>query len=167
MDIKKILFATDFSEGAAHAIPYAVDMAKRYGAKLTIVHVLQDIEKITAWYAPKVNMDELHRTMEAKAKKELEHCCAGELKGYQDVEYRLLKGIAHEELLKFQRDNNIELIVIGTHSRKTLGKGAVFGSTADRVVKHARCPVLTVMPADEEMPESKNAKLCSSGEIRL
>jgi nucleotide-binding universal stress UspA family protein len=167
MEIKKILFATDFSEGAAHAVPYAADMAKRYGAKLIIIHVIQDIEKMTAWYAPKVNMDELHRSMEAKAKKELEQSCSGDLKVCNNAEYRLLKGIVHEEILKFQKDNNIDLIIIGTHSRKTVGKGIVFGSTADRVLKQARCPVLTVTPGDEEMPESRNAKLCSSGEIRL
>ena len=91
MEITKILFATDFLEGSANAIPYVADLAKRYGAKLFIVHVIQDVEKITEWYAPKVNMDELHKAMEAKAAKELERCCAEELGGYKDVKYRLLK----------------------------------------------------------------------------
>ena len=154
MEIKRILFATDFSATASKAVPYVADMTKRYGAKLYIVHVIQDIEKITEWYAPKVNMDELHKTMEAKALKELERY-AKEFGGYQDLEYRLLKGVPHEEILKFKRDNKIDLIILGTT-----------GSIADKIMKESRRPVLIVAPR-EEMTESMDPRLCSGGEIRL
>ncbi|MGD1076183.1 MAG: universal stress protein [Thermodesulfovibrionales bacterium] len=156
MEIKRILFATDFSEPAARAIPYAADMAKRYGARLYIVHVIQDVEKITKWYAPKVNMEELHKAMESKALSELERCGAHELSGYKDVEYQLLKGTPAEEILKFKMQNNIDLIILGTD-----------GGTASKVVRKSRRPVLIVSP-QEEIPESMSAKLCSGGtEIRL
>lgn len=95
-------------------------------------------------------MDELHKAMEAKAAKELERCCAEELRGYKDVEYRLLKGVPPEEILKFKRDNNIDMIILGTS-----------GSIA------ARRPVLIMAPR-EEMLESMSPKLSSEGkEIRL
>jgi nucleotide-binding universal stress UspA family protein len=167
MEIEKILLATDFLAGASHATPYAADLAERYGAKLYVVHVIQDVGKITEWYAPRVNLGELKKSMEEKSKQELQRCCTEGLGGYKNVEYRLLTGVPHEEILKFQRDNNIGLIVIGTNSRKAADNREVFGSTADRVVKYSPCPVLTVMPTGAESPESKDPKLCSAGEIRF
>jgi nucleotide-binding universal stress UspA family protein len=167
MEIKKILLATDFLAGATHATAYAADLASRYEAKLYVVHVIQDVGKLTAWYAPKVNLKELKKTMEEKSKQELQNCCTLGLGGYKNVEYSLLTGVPSEEIVKFQQDNNIGLIVIGTNSRKEAGAKEVLGSTADRVVKFATCPVLTVVPTGEEPPESKDPKLCSSGEIRF
>lgn len=167
MEIKKILLATDFLTGSKHATVYAADLAERYGAKLYVVHVIQDVGKLTKWYAPKVNLNELKKTMEEKSKQELQNCCTLGLGGYQNVEYSLLVGVPHEEIVKFQQDNNIGLIVIGTNSRKEAGAKEVLGSTADRVVKFATCPVLTVVPTEEEAPESIDPKLCSDGEIRF
>ena len=167
MEIKKILLATDFMAGAAHATPYAADLAQRYGAKLYVVHVIHDVGKMTEWYAPKVNLGELKKIMEEKSKQELQQCCTIGLGGYKNVEYRLLTGIPDEEILKFQKENNIDLIVIGTNSRKMAYNRRIFGSTADRVVNYSPCPVLTVMPTGEEGPESKDPKLCSAGEIRF
>ncbi len=143
MEIKRILFPTDFSEGSADAIPFVVDMTKHYGAKLYILHVMHDIAKATGWYVPHMNMDELYRDMEASARKELERCCLEELRLYKDIERVVLQGVSHEEILKFANSHDIDLIIIGTHSRKGLEK-VLFGSTADKVVKNARCPVLTV-----------------------
>ncbi|HAM52080.1 MAG TPA: hypothetical protein DCP92_15845 [Nitrospiraceae bacterium] len=155
MGIKKILFATNFSERTAKVVQHVADMTKRYGAKLYIVHVMQDIEKITEWYAPKVNMDELHKTMEAKALNELEKYVKG-FGGYKDIEYRLLKGVPHEEILKFKRDNDIDMIILGTS-----------GSVTNKIMKESQSPVLIIEPR-EETPESMSPKLCSGGtEIRL
>ncbi|HXX58899.1 MAG TPA: universal stress protein [Thermodesulfovibrionales bacterium] len=155
MEIKKILFAADFPGKTVKAVSFAADLAKRYGARLYIVHVVQDLEKMTEWYAPRVNMDELHRTMESKALRELERCVK-ESGGHGDIEYRLLKGSPHAEILKFKRDNDIEMIVLGTS-----------GGVADKIIKESRRPVLIVEPR-EEKPESMSARLCSGGtEIRL
>ncbi len=167
MDMKKILFATDFSAGSAHAAYHAADLARRYEATLYIVHVIQDMGKMTEWYAPKVNLSDLQARMEEKSQQELQKCCTEGLGGYKNVEYRLLTGVPYEEILKFQKENDISLIVIGTGGRAGSGENAVFGSTADRVVKNSPCPVLTVTPSDEEPPESTDPKLCSDGEIRL
>ena len=55
MNVKKILFPTDFSEGSDNALPYAADMARYYGAKLYLLHVIQDITEATGWYVPHVS----------------------------------------------------------------------------------------------------------------
>ncbi|MBI4690248.1 MAG: universal stress protein [Nitrospirae bacterium] len=147
MEIKRILFPTDFSEGSDNALTYAADMSRHYGAKLYILHVMYDIAKTTGWYVPHVSMDELYKDMEANAKKEIDRCGVEELRGFKDIERSIVKGIPSDEILKFAKDNKIDLIVIGTHGRKGLDR-VIFGSTAARVVRDATCPVLSVRYLD-------------------
>ena len=143
MEIKKILFATDFSEGSSSSLPYAVSIAKQYGAKLYFVHVIYDVMKTSGWYVPHVSMDELYKDMEKNAKAQLEKSFIEEIRGYKDVEHVVLKGTPYEEISRFAEENKIDLIVIGTHGRKGLDR-MLFGSTAEQVVRYAPCPVLTV-----------------------
>lgn len=142
MEIKKILFPTDFSEGSVHAAPYALDLANKYGARLYILHVVFDIAKAAGWQVPHVNMDELYRGMEENALGELEKCAAEQFRGLKEVEFKVVRGTPHEEIIKFSLDKNIDLIIMGTHSRKGLDR-IIFGSTAERVVRNAPCPVMT------------------------
>ncbi len=143
MEIKSILFPTDFSEGSAQALQYAVDMSKRYGAKLYVIHVIYDIAKATGWYVPHVSMDEMYKDIQEGAKKELERFGVEELAGVKNVERKVMTGVPHEEIINFVSANKIDLIIMGTHGRKGIDK-ILFGSTAAQVVRHAPCPVLTV-----------------------
>jgi nucleotide-binding universal stress UspA family protein len=167
MEIKKIVFATDFSAGSKYTAPYAAEMARKFGAKLYVIHVIREIGKMTAWYAPKVNINELQKTMEDKSKQELQLCCTEGFGDFKNVEYRLLKGAPYEQILKFQQDNEAGLIVMGTIGGHNTGKKNAFGSTAARVVRNAPCPVLTVSLPDKGTAESYDLRLCSDGEIRL
>lgn len=167
MDIKKIVFATDFSAGSRYTAPYAADMARRFGAKLYVIHVAQEFGKMSSWYAPKVNLSELQKAVEEKSKQELQLCCTEGFGDFKDVEYRLLKGSPYEQILKFQQDNEADMIVISTIGGHNTGRENAFGSTADRIVKNAKCAVLTVSPPVEVIAESFDPKLCSDGEIRL
>lgn len=150
MNVKKILFPTDFSEGSYNALPYAADMAKHYGAKLYLLHVIQDIAEATGWYVPHVSLDELYRDMEKNAAKEIDRYGIEELRGIKDIERIVVKGRPYEEILKFAGENKADLIVIGTHGRKGLDR-VIFGSTAEKVVRDAPCPVLSVRLPDHEV----------------
>jgi len=143
MEIKKILYPTDFSEGSLVAVPMLTDLVKKYGAKLYILHVIYDIAKTSGWYVPHISMDELYKDMEDAAKKELQKCCIEELRGYENIERVVIRGVPDEEIIKFASANNIDLIVMGTHGRKGLDR-VLFGSTAAKVVRNAPCAVLTV-----------------------
>lgn len=143
MEINKILFATDFSDGSSLALPYAVDMAKRYSAKLYFVHVIYDVAKTTGWYVPHVSMDEMYKDMEKSARTELEKTFIEEMGDSKDVEHVVLRGTPYEEITKFAETNNMDIIVLGTQGRKGLDR-MLFGSTAEQVVRHAPCPVLSV-----------------------
>jgi nucleotide-binding universal stress UspA family protein len=143
MQIKSILFPTDFSEGSSQALQYAVDMTKKYGAKLYVVHVIYDIAKGTGWYVPHVSMDQMYKDIQEGAKKELEKFGVEGLAEVKDIERTVLTGVPHEEVMNFAKKNKIDLIIMGTHGRKGIDR-ILFGSTAAQIVRFAPCPVLTV-----------------------
>lgn len=143
MHFDTILCPTDFLEGSKEAVKFAVDIAKKYNAKVYLLHVMHDLEKVTGWYVPHITVDELYKDIESGAQKELDKVFAEELRGFKNVEQKILKGIPYAEIIKFAEENSVDLIVIGTHGRKGLDR-IIFGSTAEQVVKHAKCPVLTV-----------------------
>lgn len=143
MEIKRILFPTDFSDGALNALPYALDMAKSYGAKLYLLHVIYDIATASGLHIPHISVDEMYKELDASARKELEKFGLEQRRVLKDVEHTVIRGVPYEEILKFAQEKNIDLIVMGTHGRKGLDR-VLFGSTAERVVRNASCPVLTV-----------------------
>jgi nucleotide-binding universal stress UspA family protein len=143
MEIKSIIFPTDFSEGSSQALQYAVDLTKKYGAKLYVVHVIYDIAKATGWYVPHVSMDQMYKDIQEGAKKELERFGVEELGEVKNIERTVLTGVPHEEIINFAKKNKTDLIIMGTHGRKGIDR-ILFGSTAAQVVRFAPCPVLTV-----------------------
>ncbi len=138
-----VLYPAAYSLAPHSALPYAADMARHYGAKLHLLHVTQDVAKAVGWYVPHRSMDELYREIETQAKKEMERYGIEELRGFKDIERTIIKGVPYEEVIKFAGNNKIDLIVMGTHGRKGLDR-VIFGSTAERVVRDAPCPVLSV-----------------------
>ena len=143
MEIKKILCATDFSEGSLNSLPYAVDLAKRYGAKLYLIHVIYDVGRTSGWYVPHVSLDEMYKDMTKDAKAQLEKTFIDEMRGFKDIEHVVLTGNPYQEISRFAEENKIDLIVIGTQGKTGLDR-MLFGSTAEQVVRHAPCPVMTV-----------------------
>jgi nucleotide-binding universal stress UspA family protein len=143
MEIKSILFPTDFSEGSSQALQYAVDMSQKYGAKLYLIHVIYDIAKASGWYVPHVSVDQMYKDIVEGAKKELEKFGVEELSTLKNLERSVVMGVPHEEIINFVKKNKIALIIMGTHGRKGIDR-ILFGSTASQVVRFAPCPVLTV-----------------------
>ncbi|GBD96441.1 MAG TPA: universal stress protein [Nitrospirae bacterium] len=143
MKVERILFPTDFSEGSSHALPYAVDLARHYNAKLYILHVIYDIGKAFESHVPHISSDEFHKEMNEWAMKQMDSCCVEEIRNLPDVEKRVLNGVPYDEIIKFTDKEKIDMIVIGTYGRSALER-FIFGSTAERVVRRAPCAVLTV-----------------------
>jgi nucleotide-binding universal stress UspA family protein len=143
MKVERILFPTDFSEGSNHALHFAADFAKHYNAKLYILHVVYDVMKATDSHIPHVSADDLYEELDKWALGEIETCCIEEIRGLPDVEKKVIQGIPHEEVIKMASDEKIDMIVMGTYGRTGLDR-LLFGSTAERVVRRAPCPVFTV-----------------------
>lgn len=153
MQIKTILFPTDFSQGARAAMDHAVSLARDYRAKLILLYVIQDIS-IAEWYIPSsLSVTDLVEDMQKSAWQEMDKWAAEVSAKVPDSEKMVVRGVPFVEIIRTAKDKNADLIVIGTHGRTGIDH-MLFGSTAEKVVRKAHCPVLTVrMPGKEfKMP---------------
>ena len=154
IDIKHILFPTDFSEPAQHAMRFAVSFAQEYGAKLTILHVVEDMANAIHFdllQAPP--LAQLLTESEERARAELAELMPTALSPPVESECLLRHGIPFVEIVRAAAEFKSDLIVLGTHGRTGLTH-ALFGSVAEKVVRKAPCPVLTVRHPEHkfEMP---------------
>ena len=140
--IKNILVATDFSEPSGVALAYGRDLARSYGARLHVLHVVDDV---MLHYTPEVAFvgPDLQRDLDERANRELNALITDDdrLRGALPVIERGLHPA--EAIVNYAKANAIDLIVAGTHGRG-LVKHFLMGSIAERVVRTAPCPVLTV-----------------------
>jgi nucleotide-binding universal stress UspA family protein len=149
MQIKTILFPTDYSNGARAAMDHAISLAKDYHAKLILLYVIQDIS-IAEWYIPSsISAGELIEDMQKSAWQEMDKWFAEVSKQVKDVEKMVVRGVPFVEIIQTAKERNADLIVIGTHGRTGIDH-MLFGSTAEKVVRKAACPVLTVRIAGKE-----------------
>lgn len=149
MQIKTILFPTDFSNGARAAMDHAISLAKDYQAKLILLYVIQDIS-IAEWYIPSsLSVADLVEDMQKSAWQEMDKWTAEVSLQVKDVEKMVVRGVPFVEIIQNAKERNADLIVIGTHGRTGIDH-MLFGSTAEKVVRKASCPVLTVRLVGKE-----------------
>jgi len=143
MQIKTVLFPTDFSQGARAAMDHAISLAKDYRSKLILLYVIQDIS-IAEWYIPSsLSAADLMEDMQKSAWNEMDRWGMEVLQTVKDVEKLVVRGVPFVEIIKTAKERHADLIVIGTHGRTGIDH-MLFGSTAEKVVRKAACPVLTV-----------------------
>ncbi len=149
MKVKKILCPTDFSDYSYEALEYAKELAFMHKAKLYVLHVIFEPAEYTGFYVPHISFDKIRREIETGAVKFMDELKNTRLRDVDNLETMIIFGIPDEEILKFAKDKEIDLIVIGSAGKKGLEK-FVFGSTAEKVVKKALCPVLCVKARKEK-----------------
>lgn len=142
-EFKTILFANDFAETSEEVFDYALSLARKYGAKLLIVHVINEPVDLRGFYVPHISFENLEKEIVEGAEKMMDKFCRTKVKDFADYETMILTGIPYEEIIKKAEEGQASLIVMGTHGRRGLDH-MLFGSTAERVVRGAGCPVLTV-----------------------
>jgi len=149
MQIKTILFPTDFSNGARAAMDHAISLAKDYEAKLILLYVIQDIS-VAEWYIPSsLSAADLVEDMQKSAWSEMEKWGAEVAAKVKSVEKLVVRGVPFVEIIRTAKEKDADLIVIGTHGRTGIDH-MLFGSTAEKVVRKAACPVLTVRIVGKE-----------------
>ncbi len=149
MQIKTILFPTDFSNGARAAMDHAVSLARDYKAKIILLYVIQDIS-IAEWYIPStLSVTDLIDDMQKSAWKEMDRWAAEAAAKAGEVEKLVVRGVPFVEIIRTAKEKSADLVVIGTHGRTGIDH-MLFGSTAEKVVRKAPCPVLTVRIAGKE-----------------
>ena len=143
IEIKKILFPTDFSEYSNHALKYAVALAESFKAKLVVLHVC---EHPIADQASKHTTSRFLSTSSiwSSASARRSTPLTTELRERRvEVEPIFIIGKAYQEIVKAAKQHEVDVITMATHGSKGLSH-LVFGSTAEKVVRLAPCPVLTV-----------------------
>lgn len=152
IDLKTILYPTDFSEYSDHARPYAIEMARKFGAKVLLVHAMP-IPTYSVGYEVSIDLKSVHDEMEASATKRLNEISEAIRADGVEVETLLAVGTPFVEVLNVARDREVDLIIIPTHGYGPI-KHLLLGSTAERVVRGAPCPVLTIRHPEHEFVTS-------------
>lgn len=143
----KILTAIDFSENSECAFDYALTLATQFNAELTIIHVINEPVDLRGFYVPHISFEQLEKEIEGSAGKMMETFCSSRLGSFANYKTEVVTGIPSDEITAAAARIDASLIVLGTHGRTGLDR-ILFGSTAERVVRSAGCPVLTIrLPA--------------------
>jgi nucleotide-binding universal stress UspA family protein len=146
-DFSTILFATDFSDISEYAFDYALSMATKFGSRLIIVHVINEPVDLRGFYVPHISFESLEKEISDSAEKMMSKFCDRKLGGFTNFETVIITGVPYEEIIKKTEEVNASLVVMGTHGRAGIDH-LLFGSTAERVVRRARCAVMTVRPPE-------------------
>lgn len=152
LKLKNILYTTDLSFAAERALPYALEIARRYGSTIYAVHVIQpDVYPLVppSILSPETQEDEVFRQ---ESRKDLEE----QLQAFPH-EIILQPGKPWQTLSEIIKKKQIDLVVFSTHGRGGIDK-VLFGSVAGEIFQKARCPVLAVGPAVTARPR-QNAEL--------
>src|SRR5262245_28246332 len=148
--LKQLLVPTDFSETSDSALRYGKALAGAFGATLHVVHIVeQPYGQPWAVEAYGFSLATLQDEWIKDAKSRLTESVSDEEKKTIKTVTATVLGHPVMEILRYAEDNGIDLIVMGTHGRGPLGK-MVLGSVAERVVRRAPCPVLTVRMQERE-----------------
>ncbi len=142
-EFNKILFATDLTEYSEYAFDHALTLAEKYKAKLFILHVINQPIDMQGFYVPHISFETIEKEIAIGAEKLLDRFCRKNLKGFDNYEKCIVSGIPDVEIMKKANLEKVDLIVIGTHGRAGVDH-FLFGSTAEKVIRKAVCPVLTV-----------------------
>ncbi len=144
-EVGSILLATDFSEPSSAAVPYACDLAEQFGAELHVLHVVPDLSYQLpefgmglAFTGFLTNLPEQQQKAEEEAIRQLADVLPD---GWKKTRVTLATRTGPAF-----REHHCDLIVMGTHGRGMI-KHVLLGNVAERVVRHAPCPVLTVRSA--------------------
>lgn len=148
-EFKNILVATDFSESSDMAFDYALSLAKKFDARLLIVHVINEPVDLRGFYVPHISFEKLEEEIEEGAQKMMEKFCRTHLRDYENYDRFIVPGIPYDEIIKKAGEENADLIVIGTHGRTGLDH-VLFGSTAEKVVRKSPVPVMTIRITEAE-----------------
>lgn len=146
IQLKRIVVPTDLSEFSQHAVRYGCEFARRFEAELHLLTVVQDVvamvpEPGMAFPAPGEYMQELRDASQQALSKIPE----GDMAAGLQITREVRSGTPFVEIVRYARDVDADLVVIGTHGRSGLAH-VLLGSTAEKVVRKAPCPVLTVRP---------------------
>jgi nucleotide-binding universal stress UspA family protein len=149
-EIQRVVTPVDFSDNSRLIAESAGYLAGRFGAAMNLVFVVQNFDDYSGFFVPQMTLPTLEGELVESAEvkmasfcKEMEEFCNS--LGVKELHYKVLMGDVGEQIVDYAAEVNADMIVMGTHGYKGIEK-IMFGSVADKVVRSAPCPVLTINP---------------------
>ena len=147
--LKKILFPTDFSEHSLRALPYARSLAEVFHAKLHLLHVVEPMRVLADELLAPAPLIQMETDAEERGRARLHELVDLPTRAILEIEERVVRGVPFAEIVRYAREEEIDLIVLATHGLSGIAH-LLIGSTAEKVVRKAPCAVLTVKSPQHE-----------------
>jgi len=146
MEVKKILWPTDFSRIAEKALPHVKSLTERYGAEIHVLYVIEDVAHHDGWYGAfeEKRVQELIEHAGKTAAKRLGQICEKYLDGCPLYIKHVAVGDPAQEILKLIDAEKVDIVVMASHGEKGNFR---FGSVTEKVLKNSTVPV-TVVPVE-------------------
>ena len=145
MRVQRILYPVDFSEATDAGLAPALSLATEFGAELLLLHVLNFPYPYVDPSTPAFDFEGYYREMEQEAREQMDRLVDEDTRAFLRVRSTVLRGTPAHEILDTAQSQQVDLIVMPTHGRRGLDR-VLFGSTTEKIVRMAPCPVLTVSP---------------------
>jgi nucleotide-binding universal stress UspA family protein len=148
LEVKKVLWPTDFSSSAQKALPYVTSLTMQYGAEIHVLYVIEDIAHHVSWYGEfdETHIDKLMKWADKSAKRRLDQICDKYLEGCPLYIKHIALGDPALEILKLINKEKIDLVVMASRGQRGHFR---FGSVTEKVLKESPVPVTTI-PVDRE-----------------
>jgi len=147
--IKRLLTPIDFSESSKQAVHYAVEFARSFKAELHLLNVIEPVMYPAEMFG-QVGMVDVESVLEKSANEEMQAWKTSLIPKDMPAISATQHGRPFAEIVRYATEHEIDLIIIGTHGRSGFDH-FLLGSTAEKVIRKAPCPVLTVRPAEREI----------------
>lgn len=155
LKIERILCPVDFSEFSARAYDYAHSLARHYDAKLFVLHIVRSIT-IDPTFLSSTVLDKVYSQQAVDAKAQMAKLVAKQAGDPAQIELIVQMGFATDSILSFVKQNEIDLVVMGTHGRRGLDR-LVTGSTTESILRKSHSPVLAVHEPERSFVSPQSA----------
>ena len=146
IDLKRVLIPTDFSDYSAEGLKYGCALAEKFEAEIHLLHVLEMHPSTTPTFGGGLALTNFVQESKEAANQALSKLPTTEWSSGRSIVRATADGSPFVEIIRYAKDNDIDLIVMGTHGRSGLTQ-MLIGGVAEKVVRKSPCPVLTVRPS--------------------
>ncbi len=149
-EIERVVTPVDFSDNSKTIAESAAYFAGKFSASMYLVFVVQNFEDYSGFFVPQMSMPTLEGELLESAEHKMSSFCDEmadfcKKAGVAELNFKVFMGDVAEQIVEHAVDVEADLIIMGTHGYKGLEK-IMFGSVADKVVRSAGCPVMTINP---------------------
>ena len=142
-DIKKVLVPIDFSDYSKSALKYAVNFCRKFDAEIILIYVIEPVIYPPDFSMGQIAIPSVNAEWDERAKQELEKLAKSDITKDARIKTMIKTGKPFIEIIETAAELDVDLIIIATHGHSGV-EHILFGSTAEKVVRKAPCPVLTL-----------------------